>query len=53
MARQKLLKVGWKSVDNGFVGKNGFIMEGKEVSNMESTAGDTELYNVKHFDNKS
>ena len=37
--------------DNGFVGKDGFIMETKEVPNMESTAVDQELQNVKFLDN--
>ena len=45
-----MLKAVWKSVDNGFVGKDGFIMGGKEVPNMESTAVDPELCNVKYFD---
>ena len=45
-----MLKAVWKSVDNGFVGKDGFIIEGKEVPNMESTAVDPELCNVKYFD---
>ena len=38
-----MLKAVRKSVDNGFVGKDGFIMETKEVPNMESTAVHQEL----------
>ena len=47
---QKMLKMMLrKSADNGFLGKDGFIMALKEVPNMESTAVDRELQNIWEF----